>query len=127
MEWIQNHLINIGMTSGIFLVLGILLKKLPDILETKIKTALDALFTQGDAADDAFIVASIKWAEAKLGPGTGAAKANLVVDKIIAMLPIQYRLFVSEKSRKRAIELFQLSFDRIIETMHSEEIKNDAK
>ena len=113
MDWITNNIINIGITSGLFLLLGIAIKKLPGLIESKVQKAIEDMFQAGDAADDAFIVAAIKWAEYKYGPGTGETKAKACVGKIIDLLPVQYRVFVSEKSRNRAIELFQQSFDRL--------------
>lgn len=113
MEWLQSHVISIGLTSGIFLVLGIALKKIPTLLETKVQAAIDKLFDKGDAADDQFLIAAITWAEAKYGPGSGEVKAKFCVDKILSLLPIAYRPFVTEKSRLRAIQLFQESFDRL--------------
>lgn len=113
MEWIQSNLIATGASMAIAAGLGYALKNLPKYLEEKVSKAIDDLFAMGDAADDAFLVAAIKWAEAKYGPGTGPAKAQAVVDKILGLLPVHYRLFVTDKSRLKAILLFQQSFDRL--------------
>jgi hypothetical protein len=126
LEFINHNLINIAVTAGVGLALGLALKSLPKLLETKVASALEALFQSGDAADDKWMIATIVWAEAKLGPGTGAAKATLVVDKILGLLPLQYRLFVSDKSREQAVALFQQSFDRVMAAAHEAETKHGA-
>ena len=113
LEFINHNLINIAVTAGVGLALGLALKSLPKLLETKVASALEALFQSGDPADKAWMVATCVWAEAKYGPASGAAKAQAVVDKILGLLPIQYRLFVSADARCKAIELFQKSFDGI--------------
>lgn len=94
-------------------VLAAAIKKIPAMLEEKAKTALGKLFAAGDAADDAWLIATVRWAEAKYGAGTGEQKAKAVVDKIIGLLPIKYKIFVTQKVRDRATILFQQSFDRI--------------
>jgi hypothetical protein len=108
-----DNAVNIGVTAGIALALGVALKKLPDMLEAKVQAAIDKLFAMGDAADDEFLVAAIHWAESKYGAGSGAVKAQACVDKILGLLPVHYRLFVSKGSRDKAIALFQQSFDRL--------------
>lgn len=113
LEAIQNNLVNIGVGLALTMALGVALKKIPALLEEKARAALDKLFTAGDAADDAFLIAAISWAEAKYGPGSGAVKADAVVRKIEALLPLQYRVFVTKKVRAKTIELFQASFDRL--------------
>lgn len=113
MEYIQSHLLSIVVPLGLVAVLGMVIKALPDMLEAKALAALEYLFAKGDAADDAFIVAAIVWAEAKYGPATGAVKAKAVVDKITALLPVQYRLFMSDKVKAKAVEMFQKCFDRL--------------
>jgi hypothetical protein len=112
-DWIQQHLIIAGITLGFLVVLGIALKAIPAMLEEKAMAALNFLFEKGDAADDEWLCATIKWAEAKYGAKSGAQKAAAVVDKIINLLPIQYRLFISGKVRAKAAELFQACFDRL--------------
>lgn len=113
METIKDNL-QLLIVSGVALaVLGGLIKTLPALLEAKVTAALERLFNEGDAADDAWLVATIAWAEAKYGAGTGAAKAAAVVEKIINLLPLQYRFFVSAKARAKAVELFQRCFDRV--------------
>lgn len=101
-------------TGFVFIaVLGIAIKKIPAMIEEKARAAVDKLFAAGDAADDVFLIAAIKWAEAKYGPGSGKAKADAVVNKIIALLPVQYRLFVTAGVKAKITELFQASFDRL--------------
>ena len=113
MNWIQSHLIQLILPLVFMAIMGMLIKALPDILEKRISEALEKLFLMGDPNDDAWLVANIKWAEAKYGAGTGAVKAGAVVSKILSLLPIQYRLFVSDKMRAKAVELFQECFDRV--------------
>ena len=97
--------------AGLVLILGLAIKKIPNMLERKVKAALDALFATGSPADKAWLVATCTWAEAKYGAGSGPAKAQAVVNKIISLLPAQYRLFVSDGAKAKAVELFQKSFD----------------
>jgi len=126
LEFINHNLVNIAVTAGVGLAIGAALKALPQLLESRVRAALEALFKAGDPADDVWMVATITWAEAKLGPGTGAAKAALVVDKILGLLPVRYRLFVSAKSREEAVTLFQQSFDRVMAAAHEAETKHGA-
>ena len=113
MEWIQYHVLQIVVPVALLAGIGAALKVLPGLLEAKAMAALDYLFAQGDAADDAWLCASIKWAEAKYGVSSGAIKADAVVNKIVALLPIQYRVFLSDKAKARAVEMFQACFDRL--------------
>lgn len=113
MNFIQTHLLTIIIPLALGFGIGALLKWLPGLLEAKAIAALDYLFEHGDAADDAWLVATIKWAEAKYGAASGAQKAAAVVDKIVGLLPVQYRLFLSDKAKARAVELFQACFDRL--------------
>lgn len=113
MEYIQSHLLSIVVPLALVAGLGAALKALPKLLEAKALAALEYLFAKGDAADDAFIVAAMIWAEAKYGPATGAIKAQAVVAKITALLPVQYRLFLTDKAKAKAVELFQACFDRL--------------
>ena len=113
MNFIQSHLITILLPLALLAGLGALLKILPGLFEAKAMAALDYLFAHGDAADDAWLCATIKWADAKYGAASGAIKAAAVVNKIVALLPIQYRVFLSDRARARAVELFQACFDRL--------------
>ena len=113
MNWIQSHLVTAGASLAILSLLGMLVKKLPSLLEAKAISALEYMFERGDAADDAWLIATIRWAEAKYGAGTGEAKARAVVGKIVALLPLKYRVFLSGKAYARAVELFQSCFDRL--------------
>lgn len=113
MEWIQTHLLTAGASIAILAVLGMLIKRIPALLEGKAIAALEYMFEKGDAADDAWLLATIRWAEAKYGPGSGEVKAKAVVDKIVALLPLKYRVFLSGKAYARAVELFQSCFDRL--------------
>lgn len=111
-------------------LLGILaaaIKKVPAMLEENAKMALGKLFMAGDAADDAWLIATIKWAEAKYGAGTGEQKAKAVVDKIISLLPLKYRIFVTQKVRDRATILFQQSFDRLEKVALDSIAQNEPK
>jgi len=122
-NYIQTHIMQIGIPLAIVAGLGALLKILPSLLEKKAIAALDYLFEHGDAADDRWLCATIAWAEEKYGAGTGAIKAKAVVDKIVRFLPVQYRVFMSNMARSRAIELFQACFDRL-EAVALKEVKN---
>ncbi len=113
MTFLKMHLLSVVVPLVVMGGLGALLKSLPALLEKKAISALELLFKKGDAADDAFLIALIKWADAKYGPASGAKKASAVVDKIVVMLPIQYRAFMSPAVRIRAVQLFQECFDRI--------------
>ena len=113
MEYIQTHLLSIIVPLGLVALLGMVIKALPDMLEAKALAALEYLFEKGDAADDRLIVAFIQWSEEKYGAGTGKIKAEAVVAKITALLPIQYRLFLTDKAKAKAVELFQACFDRL--------------
>jgi len=113
MEWIQQNLMLVAVPLGIVAALAAAIKFLPGYLENKAMAALEYLFEKGDAADDAWLCATIKWAEAKYGPRTGAMKAAAVTDKIIGLLPVQYRIFITGKVSARAVELFQQCFDRL--------------
>lgn len=112
-DFIQSHLLLIGIPLILVSITGALAKIMPNILEQKVITAFHYMFEHGDAADDEWFLATIKWAETKYGPGTGSQKADAVVNKLISFLPIQYRLFVSENARKGAKQLFQVCFDRL--------------
>ena len=111
--WIQQYLVIAGIALGLLVVMGIALKVIPAMLEEKAMAALNFLFEKGDAADDEWLCATIKWAQAKYGPNSGAQKAAAVVDKILNLLPLQYRIFISGKVRTKAAELFQACFDRL--------------
>lgn len=113
MDFIQTHLLQIAVPLGIVAVLGAALKALPKLLEAKVLAALEYLFEKGDAADDKWLIATIVWAEEKYGAGTGKVKAEAVVAKVISLLPVQYRLFMSDKAKAKAVELFQSCFDRV--------------
>lgn len=113
MEWVQAHLVEWAAPAVMLAVLAYAVKTLPGLLERKALAALEYLFEKGDAADDAWLCATIAWAEAKYGPGTGAIKATAAVDKIMGLLPLQYRIFFTQKMINRAVELFQESFDRL--------------
>ena len=126
MEWIQSNLIATGAAMALAAGLGYALKNLPKYLEEKVSKAIDDLFAMGDEADDAFILAAMVWAEAKYGPGTGPAKAAAVVDKILSLLPLKYRAFVSKGNRDKAVALFQASFDRIESTLAKERQEHGA-
>jgi hypothetical protein len=117
---------SIAIAGGLALVMGLAAKKLPAMLEAKVKAALERLFERGDAADDAWLIATIVWAEAKLGPNAGAAKAALVVDRIIGLLPMQYRVFVTKGVREKAVTMFQASYDRVMAAAHKAEIEHGA-
>ena len=123
---LQAHLHAWLYGAGMLIVLGALIKSVPKLVEDKVKAALAALFASGDPADKAWMVATCVWAEAKYGPASGAAKAQAVVDKILGLLPLQYRLFVSDKSRENAVALFQQSFDRVMAAAHEAETKHGA-
>ena len=116
MEWIQNHLISIAAPLVVMAAMGAAIKFLPAYLEKKALAALEYLFEKGDAADDAWLCATIQWAEAKYGPKTGAIKAAAAVDKIIGLLPVQNRIIITKKVIERAVELFQQCFDRLEST-----------
>ena len=124
LEFLQTH-------SGwieIFLatvVLGWTAKKMPAYVEAKAIAALDALFAAGDDADVAFFIAAIRWAEAKYGPKSGKEKADAVVTKIIALLPMQYRIFVTRGLKDKAIEMFQETFDRLEKATLGEAVQHD--
>ena len=111
--FIQSHILAIAVPLALLAGIGAAMKVLPCLLEAKAIAALDYLFAHGDAADDAWLCATIKWAEAKYGPASGAVKAAAVVDKIMALLPVQYRVFTSDKVKAKAVELFQACFDRL--------------
>ena len=113
MAFIQAHILAVGVPLALVAGLGAALKALPTLLDGKVIAALDYLFTKGDAADDRLIAALISWADSKYGNASGAVKAAFVVDHITAMLPLQYRAFMSDKARAKAVELFQACFDRV--------------
>lgn len=109
LDGLQNWAIGLAVLGGV----GILAKNLPGLLESKASAALDDLFAKGDANDDALLVAMLTWAEQKYGPGTGAIKAKACVDKMVSMIPLRYRIFVTEKVKAKALLLVQASFDRL--------------
>ena len=111
--WIQAHLMTVFAPMALLLALGLAVKKIPAMLEEKAKAALDKLFAEGDAADDQWLCATIQWAESKYGAASGATKADAVVNKLIGLLPLQYRVFATIGVRAKAKELFQASFDRL--------------
>lgn len=113
MEWIQTHLMLLTVPLALLAALGAVFKFLPGYLEAKALAALEYLFEKGDAADDLWLIATIRWAQAKYGPKSGATKAQAVVNKIIGLLPLRYRLFLTDKVKTRAVELFQSCFDRL--------------
>lgn len=125
-DFIQSHILAIGVPLALLAGIGAAMKVLPSLLEAKAIAALDYLFAHGDAADDAWLVATIRWAEAKYGPASGAAKATAVVDKIVGLLPVQYRLFLTDKARAKAVELFQACFDRLEATALKEASEHQA-
>jgi hypothetical protein len=124
--FIQSHLLAIAVPLALLAGIGAAMKVLPTLLEAKAIATLDYLFAHGDAADDAFVVATIRWAEAKYGPASGAVKAAAVVDKIVGLLPVQYRLFLTDKARAKAVELFQACFDRLEATALKEAAEHGA-
>ena len=113
MNWIHAQLMAVVIPLGLLAALGAALKALPGLLEAKASAALDKLFAQGDKADDAWIVATIQWAEAKYGAGSGKQKAAACVDKLMGLVPLQYRLFITPAVKDKAVALFQASFDRL--------------
>lgn len=95
------------------MALAAAMKCIPAFLEKKAMDAIDYVFTNGDAADKEWFVATLKYAEAKYGPGTGAQKAKFVVDKIIGLLPMRWRLVATDAVKAKAYSLFQASFDKL--------------
>jgi len=67
-DWIQA----VGVGIVIVFILGILIKIIPAFLEKEALAALGYLFEKGTPADDIWFCDTLKWAEAKYGPGTGA-------------------------------------------------------
>ena len=113
MDWIQSHLLITFGPLGLIAALAAAVKYVPLMLEERATKALEHLFVAGDAADDAFLVAAIQYAEAKYGAGTGKQKAEAVVAKIMSLMPLQYRYLATDKVKAKAVELFQQSFDRL--------------
>jgi hypothetical protein len=117
MEWLLNNVYGVLGGAGIVLTLGILIKKLPSMLDGLMVTNIEKLFAMGDANDDWLLVQIMIWAEKKYGDKVGEAKAKEVVDKIISWLPLKYKIFVGDKSKAKATELvtkiFQTAKDRI--------------
>ena len=113
MEYIQTHLIMLVMPLGIMAVLGILAKNLPELLANKAAALIDKAFNAGDPADDELFCAAIVWVEKKYGSGSGAEKADKLTALLISMLPLQYRIFATQKVKDKVKEVFQKSFDRL--------------
>lgn len=126
-DWIQNNMVMAGVALGLSALLAYGMKNLPKLIEEKVSKAIDDLFAMGDAADQKWLLATIEWAEAKYGPGTGATKASAVVDKILALLPLKYKAFVSKANRDKAVALFQASFDRLEATLAKERQEHAGK
>jgi hypothetical protein len=125
-NYIQTHIMQIGIPIAIVAGIGALIKVVPAYLESKAVAGLEYLFNKGDSVDDDWLIATIKWAEAKYGPGTGAVKAKAVVDKMVSLLPIAYRAFMSDKAKAKAVILFQSCFDRL-EAVALKEAKDHEK
>lgn len=103
----------IAVAAAICGALGWSIKKIPDILAAKAIELIEKAFAMGSPSDDKLFVAMLVWAEERFGPGSGAVKAAFLVDKVVALLPVQYRIFVTAKVRAKILELFQKSFDRL--------------
>lgn len=113
MEWIQNY----GIGLAILGILGLALKKIPSMIESKVISALDKMFEKGGPAEDKLLVALIDYAEFRYGPGSGAVKAKYCVDKIMAMLPLTYRVFATQNVQDRAQQLLQACFDKTMDSV----------
>lgn len=95
-------------------VLGWSIINIPNMLADKATEYLLLLFEKGGPAEDKLLVAHLVYAEEKFGPGTGAQKAKFLVEKLVALIPMPYRIVAnSAKVRGKAEELLQKSFDRL--------------
>lgn len=118
--FLQSHLLSIVIPLALVTGIGAVIKVLPGLLEDKAMTALDYLFAKGDDHFNTWLIATIQFAEAEYGPATGAVKAAFVVDKIMGLLPIQYRVFMTDAVKDKAVALFQQSFDKLESTILKE-------
>ena len=106
-EWIQTQAINIGVGLGLTFILAYGAKKLPDILSSWLSDKIDKVLDAGDDIDDELVLQLCYWAERKIerefpNMAAGSLKYQMVAEKLIALLPISVRPFVSGKNEKIA-------------------------
>lgn len=114
LKLIPNSWQDYAAAAAVCTALGWSIKKIPDLLAAKAIEYISLLFEKGGPAEDKLLVAHLVYAEEKFGPGTGAQKAAYLVEKIISLIPLPYRVIASSpKVRTKAQELLQTSFDRL--------------
>ena len=121
-SWLQGQALNIGLGLGITFALGWGIKKLPDIMSKWLSDKIDKALSAGDDIDDDLVLHICEWAERKIArefPNgqSGKLKYKMVADKLIAMLPLSIRPFVSSKNEKIA-EVIEANVERLKEELH---------
>lgn len=116
-DWLQAQAINIGASFAVTLLLWFGAKKLPNILSNWLSAQIDKVLSAGDDIDDELVLQLCYWAERKLDRDfpnlkAGPVKYLMVADKLISLLPISIRPFVSARNKKIA-EVIELNVERL--------------
>lgn len=109
----------VGIVAG--LVVGAALtwakKRLPEMIAGYAAKRIDDALAAGDDADDELVLALCRWAEKKVTKEfpdglPGDMKYKLVADKLVALMPISIRPFISSRSEKIA-EVIEANVSRL--------------
>lgn len=104
---VQNWIIICAILAAIAAVI----KWLPAWVDTKLATGIDAIFGALGPDEDWLFVQFLIYLERKYGKYANADKAREAVDKLLTLLPVQYRVFAGEKVRAKLYELVTKIFE----------------
>ena len=96
---------------AILAVIAAVLKWLPAWIDAKLADSIDAIFGALGPDEDWLFVQFLIYLEKKYGKYANVEKAREAVDKLLAFLPIQYRVFAGDKVRAKLYELVTAIFE----------------
>lgn len=116
-NWLQGQAAGIG---GGLVLLGVMWyakKRLPNLMSKWLTDKIDKALDAGDDIDDELVLQICYWAERKMERAfpngkAGELKYKMVADKLIALMPLSVRPFISGKNQKIS-EVIEANVERL--------------
>ena len=117
MDAIKMWMLQLGAGLAASVALAWAVKKLPDIIAAWVSAQIDKALSAGDDIDDELVIALCRWAEKKAekefpNGDAGEKKYQMVAAKLVAMLPLSVRPFVSANTARIA-EVIEVNVERL--------------
>jgi len=111
LKLVPNSMSDWAVITAVVAILVMLIKYVPAFLDGALAKGIDAMFEKLGPDEDWLFVQFLIYLERKYGKYANADKAREAVDKLLTLLPVQYRVFAGEKVRAKLYELVTKIFE----------------